>query len=134
MFGLTSVDVSEPVEAPAATAALPVPGADVKREEVSLPPSRALECHMSSSGVSHAQPVVKSSPSTPKMHRRISARIGQYIDTRFGDKKEKPISAKKDTPVVDEVDATPGTEAKVDETPVVKIDEAPVVGLQPSGR
>jgi hypothetical protein len=29
-----SVDVSEPVETPAATAALPVPGADVKKEEV----------------------------------------------------------------------------------------------------
>lgn len=31
-----SVDVSEPVETPAATAALPVPGVDVKKEEVRL--------------------------------------------------------------------------------------------------
>ena len=65
----------------------------------------------------------KPSPSTPKMHRRISARIGQYIDTRFGDKREKTV--KKDGAVVQETSAGPAPETKAVEE--VKTDVAPVV-------
>ena len=59
------------------------------------------------------------------MHRRISARIGQYIDTRFGDKRKdtaSPPPVKKDTAVVEESAAGEGK--VVDE---VKTDSAPVV-------
>lgn len=47
------------------------------------------------------------------MHRRISARIGQYIDTRFGEKKEKPI-AKQEKPegIVASSDVAPEKEHK----------------------
>lgn len=58
------------------------------------------------------------------MHRRISARIGQYIDTRFGDKKDRtasPPPVKKDGAVVEE---TAGEGKVVEE---VKTDVAPVV-------
>ena len=70
----------------------------------------------------------KPSPSTPKMHRRISARIGQYIDTRFGDKREKtasPPPIKKDGAVVEQTSAGPAPETKAVEE--VKTDVAPVV-------
>jgi hypothetical protein len=65
------------------------------------------------------------------MHRRISARIGQYIDTRFGDKREKtasPPPIKKDVPVVEETATGSADKAKVIDE--VKTDSAPVVSDQ----
>lgn len=44
-------------------------------------------------------------PATPKMHRRISARIGQFIDTKFGDKKT-PGEGKKEKAVKKDDEAT----------------------------